>query len=258
MDVLVTGATGVLGRSLVSPLQEDGYRVLAASRSPPPDGDVSWTTLDLVTGAGIETAVTEADIVLHAASDPFGDTTAVDERGTERLLAAAETAGLDRFVYVSIVGVDEIPYSYYQSKRRAELATEAADVPSTIVRSTQFHGFIAALLDRISRIPIWPLPTDFEIQPIDSVEAAAAIVDHLDSGGTIDIGGPEVRTVRALATAYRSVRELRRPIIRLPIPGAIAGAFRDGHALCPNDTVGTVTWEEWLQRQPGIPGRGVY
>ncbi|NUB89580.1 NAD(P)H-binding protein [Haloterrigena sp. SYSU A121-1] len=250
--VLLTGATGTLGTALRPRLCDAGREVVAASRSPPTDGgtDVEWTALDLVDGTGIRDAVADVDAVVHAATAPQGDTEAVDVRGTERLLEAAADAGVSNVVYVSIVGVDEIPYSYYEHKLAAERAVEESPVPSTIVRATQFHSFVHDIFETIARVPIWPLPTGIRLQPIDVGEAAAAIADRAtpDAAGRVpDVGGPEMLTVRDLAETYREVRRLRRPIVRLPLPGSVAAGFRSGAACCPDRTVGTTTWETWLE-----------
>lgn len=258
---LLTGATGVLGRELAPRLREAGHDVRAASRSPPTGCEGEWVELDLTDGRGVQEAVAGVDVVVHAASDARGDSEAVDVRGTERLLDAATDAGVENFVYVSIVGIDEIPYAYYEHKLAAERAVASSAVPSTIVRSTQFYPFVAYLLGVVSRLPVWPLPTDFTLQPIDAGDAAEAIADHatVEAAGRVpDIGGPNVLSVRELAEAYRERRGLRRPIVRLPIPGSVASAFRAGEATCPDRDVGTVTWEEWLTAQVGVPGRGAY
>lgn len=260
-EVLLTGATGVLGQALRRRLLESGHVVRAASRSPPADGEGDWVELDLTDGTGLPEAVIDVEVIVHAASNARGDSEAVDVRGTERLVAAAEDAGLENLLYVSIVGIDEIPFSYYQHKLAAERAIESSSVPSTVIRSTQFHPFIAAILSKVSRLPVWPLPTAFRVQPIDPEEAAAAIAEYatVEAAGRVpDIGGPAVLTGRELATAYRRHRGLRRPIIRMPLPGGIASAFRAGEATCPDRAVGTVTWEDWLEAQEGVPGRGAY
>ncbi|MEY7850004.1 SDR family oxidoreductase [Natrarchaeobius sp. A-rgal3] len=246
---LVTGATGTLGNELRPRLREAGHDVRAASRSPPTADDDEWVELDLLDGTGLEEALTAIDVVIHAASAPRGDSEAVDVRGTERLLEAAEGADVANVVYVSIVGVDAIPYSYYQHKYRAERAVAASSVPSTIVRATQFHSFVFELLETVTRVPVWALPTRFRIQPIDVGEAADAIVERatLEPRGRVpDVGGPDVRTVRELASTYRDTTGVRRPIVRLPIPGSTAAEFRSGTATCPDRSVGTISWEEWL------------
>lgn len=259
--ILLTGATGVLGRELHPRLLDAGHKVLAASRSPPTGIDGDWVELDLIDGTGIAEAVAEVEVVVHAASDVRGDSEAVDVHGTERLLDAAEGAEVDNFVYVSIVGIDEIPFSYYDHKLDAERAVETSAVPSTIIRSTQFHPFVAYLLYVVSRLPIWPLPTAFRLQPIDTGEAADSIVEHAtaDAVGRVpDIGGPNVSTLGELAKAYREHRDVWRPIIRLPLPGSMASAFRAGKATCPDGDLAAITWEEWLAGQEGIPGKGAY
>lgn len=260
-DVLLTGASGVLGQELLPRLRDTHHTVRGVSRSPPAQSEVEWVELDLTTGEGIEDAVAGVDIIVHAASDARGDTEAVDVRGTERLLDAAADADVRNFVYVSIVGIDEIPYTYYQHKLTAEGAIEASSVPSTIVRITQFYPFVAYLLGSIRKLPVWPLPTRFKLQPIEPGDAADGVVEYVTeepSGRVPDIGGPAVLSVRELAEAYRSHLGVRRPIIPLPIPGRMASAFRAGSATCPDRIIGTISWTEWLAGQDGIPGRDTY
>jgi uncharacterized protein YbjT (DUF2867 family) len=257
---LLTGATGTLGTALRPRLTEAGHDVVAASRSPPSDteDETDWVEVDLIDGTGIEAAITEAAVVIHAASAPRGDTEAVDVEGTKRLLDAAADAGIENLLYVSIVGVDEIPLSYYQHKLAAEEAVEASSVPSTILRATQFHSFVEQLLSRIARLPVWPLPTKLRSQPIDVGEVAETIVEYATpeaAGRVPEVGGPEVLTLGELATAYRGARGLRRPIVRIPLPGTVAGGFRAGNATNPDRAVGTVTWESWLVRKCDTAGK---
>lgn len=248
---LVTGATGTLGTKLRPRLIAAGHTVRAASRSPPkePKKDLGWVELDLIEGTGIKSALKNIDVVIHTATAPKGDTATVDVQGTKRLLKAAESVGIEHFLYPTIVGIDDIPFSYYEHKATAEAAVEDSNIPASIVPATQFYSFTAELLDSVARLPVWPLPTNVQIQPVDVREVADVLVSHatLTASGRIDpIGGPEIHSVGELARAYRGVRDLRRPIIRFPIPGKTMRAFRTGHATCPNHRVGTVTWEEWL------------
>jgi uncharacterized protein YbjT (DUF2867 family) len=160
---LVTGGAGTLGSALRPRLLEAGHNVRASSRSPPADGDVEWVEMDLVEGTGVADAATDVDVIVHTTTAPQGDSEAVDVEGTERLLDAAAAAGVANFVYVSIVGVGEIPFPYYEHKLAAERAVEKSDVPSTIVRSTQFHSFVADLLGGLwRRIGVSPPEIDAE------------------------------------------------------------------------------------------------
>lgn len=257
---LVTGATGTLGTALRSKLADAGHTVRATSRSPPAKttGEVEWLTLDLTEGGAIESALADVDIVIHAATAPRGDTQAVDVDATKHLLQAAEDAGIQHFVYPSIVGIDDIPFPYYRYKRTAETAVEESAVPTTIVRATQFHSFVSELFESVSKLPVWPLPTKMRVQPVAVREVADSIVDRATlaaSGRTDPIGGPKVHSVDELARIYRDILGLRRPILRFPIPGGTTAAFRAGRATCPDHAVGTVTWKEWLaERYLDRPG----
>lgn len=247
---LLTGATGTLGSALRPRLAAAGHEVRAASRSPPAGGGpVEWVEVDLATGAGLEAALDDVDVVVHAATAPRGDTEAVDVDGTRRLLTAAAQEGVENVVYPSIVGIGDIPYSYYGHKRTVEQLLADSDVPSTVLRATQFHSFVHDLLEVVAGLPVWPLPTRFESQPVDAGEVADAIVEYATvepAGRVPDVGGPEVKTVGELARTYRSVRGIRRPVLRLPVPGSTAAAFRAGEATCPDRAVGTVTWATYL------------
>lgn len=129
-EILVTGGTGLLGRGVTDRLRATDHEARVLSRSGRP-GTVRG---DLLTGESIKAAVRGVDVIVHCASSPFRKTRRVDVEGTERLLRAAERAGVSHFVYVSIVGVDRNPYySYYRAKLDAESMVERSGVPWTIL-----------------------------------------------------------------------------------------------------------------------------
>lgn len=259
---LLTGATGRLGDVLGPRLEAAGHDVRAASRTPPGPAcdrwDPEWVELDLATGEGVEPAVEGVEVLIHCASAPTGNTEAVDVEGTERLLAVAEGAGVEQVVYPSVVGVEAIPYSYYDHKLAAEKAIEASEVGATIVRATQFHGFVDELLGTVAKLPVWPLPTGFRVQPVDEREFADVLVEYATAGPggrASPVCGPEVHTLGELARAYREARDLHRAVLRVPVPGGVASGFRAGHATC-DGAAGAVTWREYLDERYGRPGPG--
>ena len=251
---LLTGATGTLGTALRPKLSAAGHAVRAASRDPPTDDTAHWVTLDLTTGEGLDAALADVDVVVHAATAPMGDADTVDVEGTRRLLDAAASAGVSNVVYPSIVGIDEISYAYYDAKRAAETVLEDSAVPATVVRATQFHEFVAGLLDTVARLPIWPLPTAFELQPVAAGTVAERLVAHAtpDPSGRVDpVCGPAVHTVGDLARRYREARGLRRLVVRLPLPGNAAAGFRAGHATAPDHATASPSWAQWLGERYG-------
>jgi uncharacterized protein YbjT (DUF2867 family) len=248
-DVVVTGGTGRLGRRVVDRLRTEGLEPRVMSRSARP-GTIKG---DLLTGEGIEAAVRGADAIIHAAQSPTRKSRWTAVEGTERLLQIAARAGVSHFVYISIVGLERVPLSYYREKLDAERLVERSPVAWTILRSTQFHDFVLPIVEALSRVPFVTLiPRGWLFQPIDAGEVAGRLVEltlGLPAGRVLDIGGPEVRTLASLTQAYLSAKGSKKGVVELPLPGKTARAFREGAQAAPASAWGDITWEEFLKRQ---------
>ena len=208
---------------------------------------------DLTTGTGLTESVSDIDAIVHLASNSR-NAGAVDVEGTQRLVDVARTDGVKHLLYVSIVGIDRIPFAYYQRKLEAERLIAESGVPFSILRATQFHCFVASLLNEASRYPfMMPIPSGFFVQSVAVEEVAARLCRAIDdgpSGRLRDFGGPEVLPVEEVATAWITHTRPYVGLWAIPIylPGKLAAAFRAGYNTCPDGERGTVTWREWLKR----------
>jgi uncharacterized protein YbjT (DUF2867 family) len=251
-NILVTGGAGRLGRPLVKRLSEAGYRVRGMSRRSRPGEDwpgAEWKQADLATGVGLEEAVQGMDVVVHTAGN---GTRQVDVEGTRRLLDAARKAGVSHAVYISIVGIDRVPYAYGKAKLVCEDLIKHSGIPWSILRATQFHYLLDLLLHTLARLPlVMPLPADLLLQPVAEVDVArrlCEIVQAGPSGFLPDMGGPQIYTSGELARIWLKQRGKHRAIIPLWLPGKMFRALRQGGNTCPQQTTGTVSWEAWLQQ----------
>lgn len=260
--VLVTGGTGELGRALLPRLLEGGYQVRIGSRRPAPaklTAGVSWAQMDLATGEGVETAVSGVSIIVHAASSPFRNTEATDVIGAKRLLAAAKN--LDYFFYISIVGVDKIPYRYYRYKLATERVLEQSQVNWAILRATQFHALLDMVLDGMQKLPFLIIPKGYSFQPIATNEVVDEMVKAIvaqKQGRLPDLAGPDCLPAIELAQAWQAARGIKKPILQLPMVTKAGRAFRAGHHTLPERPFGTITWQDWLIRKYGQSGEGDY
>jgi uncharacterized protein YbjT (DUF2867 family) len=213
---------------------------------------VEWARADLATGAGLREAVEGVGAVFHLASD-FKNAEAVDVGGTRRLVEASSGARVSHLVYISIVGIDDIPTAYYKRKREAEGVIESSGLPHSIQRATQFHSFVDGLLSKAARVPLlMPLPAGFMFRSVDESEVAGRLAGCLSDGprGRLeDFGGPEVLALEEMARDWLEVNRVRKMLVRLPVPGAAARALRAGKNTAPGAARGTIRWREWLGRR---------
>jgi uncharacterized protein YbjT (DUF2867 family) len=158
MRILVTGGTGHLGRAIVSGLKRDGHTVRILARRPRLDSSVEWIGGDLATGEGLRDAVADVQAVIHAATnspaaqrgrfalrDLVRSPADVDVAGTRELVRAAERAGVEQFIHVSIAGLEQLRrMPYARRKLEAERLVRDSNLPWSIVRATAFYWLARA------------------------------------------------------------------------------------------------------------------
>jgi uncharacterized protein YbjT (DUF2867 family) len=239
--VLVTGATGTLGRQLVGEAIAAGHQVRALSRRDHVGyTGVHWHQGDLLGGSGVDAAMDGIEVIVHCATQPTGGK---DVTSTQNLLAAARRADVSHVVYISIVGVDRIPMPYYKSKLRVEQTLADSGVGHTIVRATQFHDLIATICSIQRFSPALLAIRGVRFQPIDTRDVASHLVSLIDAepaGRVADIGGPEIHEHADLARMYLASRGSRRRVVAVPAPGGIVAGYRSGANLVPDNPVGKI------------------
>lgn len=249
--VLVTGATGTLGREVVARLRGD-HEVRSMSRRTGPD----LVTADLGTGAGLAAAVAGVGTVVHLASAAGGGrrTVQVDIAGTRRLLEASAKAGVRHLLYMSIVGIDRVPVSYYRAKLAAEEIVRRGPVPWSIVRATQFPQLLDVVLTYAGKLGVLVIDRGVKVQPVHPRDVAQLLVQRVGTGptGRVEVfGGPEVLTLAELASAWQAARRTRKRVLPIRVPGAGARAARDGGLTTTARPTGTLTWADYLRESAG-------
>jgi uncharacterized protein YbjT (DUF2867 family) len=243
MTILVTGGSGTLGRPTVALLTDAGYDVRVLSRTP----GTGHTVGDLTTGAGVREALAGIDTVVHLATTASGK----DVNQARTLVDAARAAGVTHLVFISIVGVDVVPYSYYRAKFASERVIEESGIPFTILRATQFHGFIVMFIHLQRRLPVI-LSLDVPDQPIAVDEVAqrlAELVEAGPSGRVADIGGPEQLRLRDAITAWQRHTGNRKRVWTLHLVGKTIRAFTEGRHMTAMPGFGRQSFAEYLETQ---------
>jgi uncharacterized protein YbjT (DUF2867 family) len=257
--ILVTGGTGTLGRHVVPRLQEAGVKVRVLSRSSrEAEEGVEFVTGDLATGEGIEAAVEGVETIVHLAGSSKGD-----KEKALTLVRAASAAGARHLVYISVVGADRVPvargvdramFGYFEAKLGAERAVAESGVPWTTLRATQFHDLLLTTVQGMAKLPVIPVPTGFQVQPVDTGEVAERLVELAlgePAGLVPDIAGPRTYRMAEAVRGYLEARHKHRALVPLRLPGKGARAFRAGANLAPDRAVGRRSWEEFLAAEVG-------
>jgi len=242
---LLTGATGTLGRALRPLLAASGHevRVLSRQERPASENRSTWRRGDLFSGLGVDAAVEGADVIVHCASGRR------DMTETKRLVSSAAELGTAHLVYISIVGVDRIPMSYYRSKLGSEKIIERSGLDYTILRATQFHNLIAGLFRAQRLSPVLFTP-NVPVQPVDVREVAqrlASLAGSPPAGRVPDMGGPEIRTGLELAEIFLDETDRSRKPVAMRLPGKLFRALEAGELTTPDNRAGGQTFREFCQ-----------
>ncbi|UOQ56038.1 SDR family oxidoreductase [Leucobacter allii] len=244
MRLAVAGATGQLGRRVAATAEDAGHRVVRISRA---------TGVDLTTGAGLPEALRGVDAVIDASSTgSMRARESIEFFGavTRHLLAAEEAEGVPHHVAVSIVGAARLGAGYYAGKRVQEELVTGRPGGWSLLRTTQFHGFVRQLIPAGRLGPIQLVPT-MRAQPVAVDEVAAELV-RIASGAPLgvvrDLAGPREERMAELVARYLRATGERRRVLQLPFPGAWGRGMRDGSLLPgPDAGLGTQTFDDWLR-----------
>jgi NADH dehydrogenase len=241
--VTIFGGSGFLGRHVVRALAKRDYRIRVAVRRPElaghlqplgKVGQIHAVQANLRYPASVAAAVRDSSIVINLvgilAEGGAQTFSTVQAQGAAVVANAAKAIGA-RLIHVSAIGADENSASAYaRSKAAGEAAVRAAVPTSCIFRPSvvfgpedQFTNRFAALA-RIA--PVLPLigGGDTRLQPVfvgDVAQAIAAAVDgKCRDGGTYELGGPEVLTMREILVLI--LKTIERDRLLLPVPFALA------------------------------------
>ncbi|MFI6376291.1 SDR family oxidoreductase [Streptomyces sp. NPDC050546] len=250
-SILVTGGTGTLGGHVVPLLRAAGHDVRILSRNARPAADgIGYVTGDLLKGEGVEAALDGAETVLHLAGGPKGD-----DEATRNLVRAASRAGVRHLVYISVIGADRVPLAWMRTKLESERAVADSGIPWTTLRAAQFHDLALAMVEKMAKLPVFPVPGGLRLQPVDAREVAARLAEltlGAPAGLVPDLTGPHVHGLADLARPYLRLRGRRRPMVPVRIPGKAGRAYRAGANLTLRGAEeGKRAWEEFLAERLG-------
>ncbi len=289
MRVLITGASGFVGRAVSEAVRAEGHEVRRMARGTRALGAGSdWIRGSVLSSEDLRRALSGCDAVVHLVGiiGEIGDQTfdRVHREGTLRVIEAAQHCGVGRIVHMSALGTRANSASrYHQTKWAAEEAVRRSGLAWTVFRPSVIYGpgdGFVNLFARMSRwSPVLPAIGAGRLQPV-AVECVAlafarALKTTASVGRTYDLCGPERLTLPEILGIVLQATGRRRAILRIPrrwawwqaavmeqvfpkVLGRISPLSRDQLRMLDEDNVGDPSEAE---REFGLPsvslGQGI-
>ena len=243
--VALTGGTGFVGSHVIDQALAAGLELRALTRRPQPErAGVTWIAGALDDTASLAALVTDADAVLHVAGvinapDRAGFA-AGNIEGTRNVIAAAEQAGIRRFVQVSSIAAREPDLSDYGwSKAEADKVLIASNLDWTIVRPPAIFGPRDSEMLELFKLAtkhVMPLPPAGGRLSVIAVEELVRLLIALPVSNALtrqivepDDGHPDGWDHRDLARAIGAATDSK--VLPLPLPRVILDVLSAGDRL---------------------------
>jgi NADH dehydrogenase len=238
VTVLVTGGTGFVGPYVVHALRAQETPVRALVRDPAratrlAAWGVELTQGDVTDPPSLRAACEGADAVVHLVAIIRGrpaDFERVMSQGTRNVVAAAQDAGVRRFVLASALGLDErskdaVPY--FAAKWEMEAAVRESGLEHVIFRPSFVFGRDGGVLPTFIRLarfaPVTPIigRGGQRLQPIWAEDLAEyyarALTEQAATNRTFELGGPDAVSWNEFWERLKRVLGVRRPSVHVPV-----------------------------------------
>ena len=247
--ILVVGATGTLGRKIAKTLLASREDVRVMSRSLARTDELKSlgarpVRANLNDPESLEFAVRGAKTVIASAHGLLGrgheSSDAIDDAGHRALIDASKEAGVDHFIYTSVVNASsDLPIDFWRTKARIERYLQDSGLSYTIVRPTSFMDTHAYQLlgknviegKRVVLPGKGNNPRNFvAAEDVAKVIVGAIRIPAL-RGETIDVGGPENLTNREVVQIFErlSGRKAKITYLALGVLRAMSGVAGRAH-----------------------------
>ena len=237
--LLLTGATGLVGSALLQRLVAEGTQVRCLVRDPRRLGAqrvrVQIALGDLTDPPSFRNAMRGVQTVVHLAASirdqPRGSIEELNGIATWRMVRAAQRAGVERFVFFSVLGASTHHRArFFRAKALAEQAVAGADLHSTVFAPSIVYApgdQWLTMLERMALLPVMPVSGRGRAssQPIWAEDVADCVIATLkeptsapNASERIELAGPQMLSYNEIVRLVLHAQERNRPLLHVPTP----------------------------------------
>ena len=236
MRILLTGATGYIGRHLLPALVQEGHHVICCVRNrarfhPP---EAVRAHIEVVEADFLEEGpypelpeqIDAAYYLIHSMSAST-DFRTMELKCAQHFARAMEGRGVQQVLYLSGIVNDDSLSEHLASRHDVETSLAAGPAPLTTLRAGIIIGSGSAsfeiIRDLVEKLPVMIAPKwlNTRCQPIGIADVILflqhALLKQETYGKSFDIGGPDVLTYKEMLLGFAKVRGLKRWVGVVPV-----------------------------------------
>ena len=238
MKILLTGATGYIGKRLLPVLIERGHEVICCVRDKkrfPSDGiyshpNISLFVVDFLKDVPSSDAIKDIDVayyLIHSMSTGSREFEKLEETSALNFVELVKQTEVKQIIYLGGITNEEKLSRHLASRKRVEEVLSQSKIPLTSVRAGIIVGSGSAsfeiIRDLVEKLPVMITPKwlNTRSQPI----AIRNVLQYLSGvllkeetfNDSFDIGGPDVLSYKEMLKQFAEVRGLKRHIFTVPV-----------------------------------------
>ena len=238
MRILLTGATGYIGKRLLPVLLEQGHLVVCCVRDKkrfPSEGiyqhpNISLFEANFLRGIPSPEKIKDIDVayyLIHSMSSNTGDFEKLESVSAENFIQLVQQTTAKQIIYLGGITNEEILSKHLASRKNVEDILSKGNIPLTTIKAGIIVGSGSAsfeiIRDLVEKLPLMITPRwlDTKCQPIairNVLEFLSGVIMKSETfNQSYDIGGPDVLTYKEMLLQFAGVRGLKRYIYTVPV-----------------------------------------
>lgn len=237
MKILLTGATGYIGKRILPVLVEQGHQVICCVRNPHSfewkegwEDQVELFQVDFLQEIDMERAPRQFDVafyLIHSMSNSIRDFAKLEKKAAHNFRRFIDQTDARQVIYLSGMVNQDALSQHLESRLQVEQTLEQSKVPLTSLRAGIVIGSGSAsfeiIRDLVEKLPVMVAPRwlNTRCQPIairDVIKFLTGVMGRKETyGENYDIGSRQVYTYRDMLKIYAEVRGLKRFIFTVPV-----------------------------------------